>query len=292
MSRAETEPIPDGAVAVVGMAVRFPDAPSVDAFWQNLRAGIESITAFSEAELVEAGVAPEVVRRSNYVRAKPVLDAIDTFDADFFHISPREAALTDPQHRIFLECAWEALEDAGHDPWRHPGRVGVFASAGKNTYLLFNLLRQTDWTLNDEVFQLLIGNEKDYLATRVAHLLNLTGPAVTVQTACSSSLVAVHMACQSLALGECDLALAGGVSVDVPRVAGYLYRPHGILSPDGHCRVFDAAAAGTVFGQGAGAVVLRRAVDARADGNTLRAIIRGSAVNNDGARRTGFTAPE
>jgi thioester reductase-like protein len=290
MNRTESSQIPDGA-AVIGMAGRFPGAPTVAEFWRNLRDGLESVRVFSEDELAAAGIGQQVSQRPDYVPAKPVLDRIEDFDAEFFRISPREAALTDPQHRIFLECAWEALEDAGHDSWTQPGRIGVFASAGKNTYLLFHLLGETDWPLSEEVFQLLIGNEKDYLATRVAYLLNLTGPAVTVQTACSSSLVAVHMACQSLALGECDIALAGGVSVDVPRVSGYVYRPHGILSPDGHCRAFAAAAAGTLFGQGAGVVILRRAVDALADGDTIRAVVRGSAVNNDGARRVGFTAP-
>jgi thioester reductase-like protein len=197
----------------------------------------------------------------------------------------------DPQHRLFLECAWEALENAGREPWTHPGRIGIFGSAGKNTYLLFNLLAQQDWAGSDEVFQLLIGNEKDYLTTRVSHQLNLTGPSVTVQSACSSSLVAVHLACQSLLLGECDVALAGGVSVDVPREAGYVHHPGGILSPDGHCRPYDVRGEGTVFGHGLGIVVLRRVTDALADGDSVRAILRGSAVNNDGARRVGFTAP-
>jgi thioester reductase-like protein len=279
------------AIAVVGMAGRFPSAPTIEHFWENLCSGAELITFFSDEELVRGGVAPALLQRPDYVRAKAVLDAIDSFDAELFGISPREAALMDPQHRLFLECAWEALEDAARDPWTHPGRIGIFASAGKNTYLLFNLLAQEDWSVSDEVFQLLIGNEKDYLATRVSHLLNLTGPSMTVQTACSSSLVAVHLACQSLLMGECDVALAGGVSVDVPREAGYLYRSGGILSPDGHCRPYDLHAAGTVFGHGMGIVVLRRAEDAWRDGDHVRALIRGSAVNNDGARRVGFTAP-
>jgi thioester reductase-like protein len=283
--------LPAHAVAVIGMAGRFPGAACVAEYWRNLRAGLQAVTFFTEAELLAAGVGPEVLARPDYVRAKPVLDGIDEFDAEFFRISPREAELTDPQQRIFLECAWEALEDAGHDPFGHPGRIGIFASAGKNTYLLFNLLGQADWSTHDEVFQLLIGNEKDYLATRVAYLLHLTGPAVTVQTACSSSLVAVHMACQSLALGECDLALAGGVNVDVPRVSGYVYRPGGILSPDGRCRPFTADPRGTVFGQGAGVVVLRRLADALDGCDRIRAVVRGSAVNNDGGRSAGFTAP-
>lgn len=279
------------AIAVIGMSGRFPSAPSIERLWEQLCNGVELTTFFDADVLAKAGVPRSVLERSDYVRAKPVLDDIEGFDAELFRISPREAALTDPQHRLFLECAWEALEDAGHDPWSHPGRIGIFASAGKNTYLLFHLLSQQDWTMSDEVFQLLIGNEKDYLTTRVSHQLNLTGPSMSVQTACSSSLVAVHLACQSLLLGECDIALAGGVSVDVPREAGYVYRPGGILSPDGRCRSFDAAGAGTLFGHGLGIVVLRRASDALADGDSIRALVRGSAVNNDGANRAGFTAP-
>ncbi len=197
----------------------------------------------------------------------------------------------DPQHRILLECAWEAMEDSGHDPWAHPGRIGVFATAGKDTYLLFNLLSHGDWMHSEEVFQLLLGNEKDYLSSRISYKLNLTGPSVTIQSACSSSLVAVHMACQSLTMGECDMALVGGVSVDVPRAAGYLYRAGGILSPDGHCKAFDAEAKGTTFGHGAGVIVLRKAADALADGDSIRALIRGTAVNNDGCDKAGFTAP-
>lgn len=278
-------------IAVVGMAARFPGAGSIAQFWQNLRAGCESVTFFSEEELLKAGLSPQILGRPEYVRAKPVIDGIEEFDAAFFGISPREAELMDPQHRLFLECAWQAIEDSGHDAWSHPGRAAVFATAGKNTYMVFNLLGHADWMHSDEVFHLLLGNEKDYLSSRVSYKLNLKGPSITIQSACSSSLVAVHMACQSLLLGECDIALAGGVSVDVPRVSGYLYRPGGILSPDGHCRAFDAAAEGTTFGHGVGVVVLRKLSDALADGDFIRAVIRGTAVNNDGAERAGFTAP-
>jgi thioester reductase-like protein len=288
-SPKETQP-PD-SIAVIGMSCRFPGAATLDEFWENLRNGIESISFFCEEEVRRAGVPPEILKRSDYVRAKAILDHIEEFDADFFRITAREAQLMDPQHRIFLECAWHALEDAGYNPWLYPGRIGVYASAGKNTYLLFNLLLQADWAHHDEVFQLLLGNEKDYLSTRVSYHCNLTGPSMTIQSACSSSLVAVHQACQSLLLGECDVALAGGVSVDTPARAGYLYQPGGILSPDGHCRPFDARAAGTVFGHGTGAVVMRRLTDAIHDGDYVHAVVRGSAVNNDGARRVGFTAP-
>ncbi|MGA8809493.1 MAG: polyketide synthase, partial [Thermoanaerobaculia bacterium] len=193
------------AIAVVGMAGRFPSASSIERFWERLCGGVELITFFGEEELANAGVPPDVLRRPDYVRAKPVLDDIESFDTELFQISPREAALTDPQHRLFLECAWEALENAGRDAWTHPARIGIFASAGKNTYLLLHLLAQADWMHSEEVLQLLIGNEKDYLTTRVSHQLNLTGPSMTVQSACSSSLVAVHLACQSLLLGECEV---------------------------------------------------------------------------------------
>jgi len=281
----------NNAIAVIGMAGRFPGAETIASFWQNLRKGVESVTFFDTEQLVKSGIEPAVIQQSNYVRAKPVLNNVDYFDAPFFRISPREAELMDPQQRLFLECGWEAIEDCAHDPWTHPGRIGIYAAAGKNTYLLLNLLSQREWVHSDEVFQLLIGNEKDYLTSRLAYQLNLTGPSITVQSACSSSLVAVHLACQSLLLGECDIALAGGVSVDVPREAGYLYRPGSILSPDGHCRAFDAEAQGTIFGQGLGLVVLRRVTDAIADRDCIRAVILGSAVNNDGALRTGFTAP-
>ena len=289
-SESKATDLPEQAIAIVGMAGRFPGARNVDAYWELLREGREAVTFFDEVELIENGIDPEIVKRPNYVKAKPVLDDCEQFDAAFFQINPREAELMDPQQRLFLECAWEAIESAAHDPWTHPGRIGVFAGAGKNTYLLLNLLSQADWMHSDELFKLLLGNEKDYLSTRVSYKLNLKGPSITVQTACSSSLVAVHLACQSLLLGECDIALAGGVSVDVPR-AGYLYRAGGILSPDGHCRAFDSEARGVTFGNGVGVVVLRRASDALADADFIQALIRGTAVNNDGADRAGFTAP-
>jgi acyl transferase domain-containing protein len=289
--RTETVSAVADGIAIVGMAGRFPGAANIAELWQNLRAGNESVTFFSEEELLKTGISPQILRRPEYVRAKPILDGIEEFDAAFFSISPREAELMDPQHRLFLECAWQAMESSGHDAWSHPGRAAVFATAGKNTYLLFNLLENADWAHSDEVFQLLLGNEKDYLSSRVSYKLNLKGPSITVQSACSSSLVAVHMACQSLLLGECDIALAGGVSIDVPRIGGYVYRPGGILSPDGHCRAFDAAAGGTTFGHGVGVVVLRKLGDALADGDFIHAVIRGTAVNNDGAERAGFTAP-
>ncbi|KTD37466.1 polyketide synthase [Legionella nautarum] len=278
-------------IAVIGLAGRFPGANTIDQFWENLKNGVESIQFFSDAELKEAGV-PELLRRdSNYVAAKGILDDIAGFDASFFNIPPREAELIDPQQRIFLECAWEALEHAGYDPYNFAGRIGTFASASKNTYLLFNLMTCPE--LHDPLVasQVLIANDKDYVSTRTSYKLNLRGPSITVQSACSSSLVALHLACQSLMSGECEMALAGGVAIDVPHKAGYLYQSGGIFSPDGHCRVFDSNARGTVFGQGAGVVILKPFAKAIEDRDCIHAVIRSSAVNNDGANKTGFTAP-
>ncbi|MET9403014.1 SDR family NAD(P)-dependent oxidoreductase [Kitasatospora sp. NPDC002965] len=278
-------------IAIVGMAGRFPGAPDVDTFWRNLEQGRESVTVFSEEELLAEGVSPALLSQDGYVRAKGALDGADRFDAAFFGYSPREAEIMDPQHRVFLECAWEALESAGCVPEDFEGRIGVFAGAGMNSYLLYNV------TANRRVFeaagpyQTLLAGDKDFLTTRVAYKLGLTGPALTVQTACSTSLTAVHLACQSLLGGECDLALAGGVSVGSPLRQGHLYEPGGILSADGHCRPFDAAAGGTVPGNGTGVVVLRRLADARRDGDTVDAVILGSAVNNDGSLKAGYTAP-
>ncbi|WP_433527968.1 SDR family oxidoreductase [Micromonospora sp. CA-263727] len=278
-------------VAVIGMAGRFPQAADVDAFWANLATGQESISSFSPDELRAAGVSPALVSRPGYVRAKGVLDGADTFDAAFFGFSPREAELMDPQHRVLLECAWEALESAGYDPQAFPGRIGVFAGASLNTYLLYNLMANRGVIEALGPYQTQLANDKDFLATRAAYKLGLRGPAVTVQTACSTSLVAVHLACQSLLSGESDIVLAGGVSVNMPLRNGYQYEPGGILSADGHCRPFDTAAGGTVIGNGVALVVLRRLADARRHGDIIDAVIRGSAVNNDGALKVGYTAP-
>jgi acyl transferase domain-containing protein/NAD(P)-dependent dehydrogenase (short-subunit alcohol dehydrogenase family) len=280
------------AIAVVGMAGRFPGAPDVRRFWRNVREGVESIRALDEAELDAAGVPRNVREDPRFVPVAAVLDGMDRFDARFFGFSPRDAAILDPQHRHFLETAWAALEDAGHVPERFPGAIGVFAGSGANAYLWTNLLTNPD-LVRDVGFFLLrhTGNDKDFLATRVSYELNLTGPSVNVQTACSTSLVAVHVAAQSLLSGECDMALAGGVSIEHPHGVGYLYREGEILSPDGRCRAFDAAAAGTVFGSGVGAVVLRRLEDALTDGDSIHAVILGTAVNNDGAMKVGYLAP-
>ncbi len=284
-------------IAIIGLAGRFPGAPNLDAFWANLVNGVESVSAFSEAELAAAGVDPFLLRDPTYVRARALLADADLFDAAFFGYTPADAASMDPQQRVFLECAWEALERAGHDPERYAGAIGLFAGHGLNSYLLANLCAGREWIdeflagAHPNSFQTFLGNDKDYLTTRVAYKLNLRGPAVTVQTACSTSLVALCMACQSLLTYQSDMALAGGVSITFPEKKGYLYREGGITSPDGHCRAFSADAQGTVFGSGAGVVVLKRVADAIADGDSIYAVIRGSALNNDGSLKISYTAP-
>ncbi len=287
-----SEPIESlDAIAIVGMAIRFPGANSPEQFWQNLEQGVESISFFSEGDIVAAGIDPELVQNPRYVKARSILENVEQFDAKFFGFTPREAAITDPQHRIMLECAWESLENAGYDSETYPGRIGVYAGMGLSSYSLFNLYPNRDLIESVGVFQTLISNDKDFLPTRISYQLNLRGPSVNVQTACSTSLVAVHIACQSLLNGECDMALAGAGSIRVPQQSGYLYQEESILSPDGHCRAFDANAKGTVFGNGAGIVVLKRLENAIADGDTIRAIIKGSAINNDGNLKVGYTAP-
>ncbi len=278
-------------VAIIGMSGRFPGANSIEGFWDNLCQGKETITLFSDAELAEAGIPEKVRTDPRYVPAKGILDDIAGFDASFFNISPQEAELIDPQQRIFLECAWEALERGGYDPETYAGRIGVYASCSKNTYLMLNLLSHPQIREPSKAIQTLVANEKDYISTRTSYKLNLRGPSVTVQTACSSSLVALHLACQSLLSGECDMALVGGASIDVPHKSGYTYLPEGIFSPDGHCRVFDARARGTVFSQGVGVVLLKRLARALEEKDWIHAVIRGSAVNNDGSGKVGFTAP-
>jgi acyl transferase domain-containing protein/acyl carrier protein len=278
-------------IAVVGMACRFPGAPDAATFWQNLVDGVESIARFDEGELAAAGIDPALLHDPSYVRARAVLAGVEYFDAEFFGFSPREAAVLDVQHRVFLECAWEALEDAGYDPARFDGDIGVYAGAGLNTYLLHNVSRNAEALRAVGPFQVLIGNDKDYLPTRVSYVLDLHGPSVSVNSACSTSLVAVHLACRALLGGECDMALAGAVSIAVPQVSGYRYQEGMILSPDGHCRPFDARAAGTVGGSGAGVVLLKRLSRALADGDRIAGVIRGTAINNDGRAKVGYTAP-
>jgi non-ribosomal peptide synthase protein (TIGR01720 family) len=279
-----------GSIAVIGMAGRFPGARDVNQFWQNLRDGVESLSFFADRELEAAGVAPALLDHPAYVKAGMILDDIEQFDAALFGFTPREAEITDPQHRLFLECAWEALETAGYDPERYDGAIGVYAGVGLSSYLL-NLYTNRELMGSVLGMQAVIGNDKDYLSTRVSYKLNLRGPSMTVQTTCSTSLAAVHLACQGLLNYQSDIALAGGVKLDVPQKAGYLYQEGGILSPDGHCRAFDAGAQGTTGGNGVGIVVLKRLTDAVADGDQIHAVIRGSAINNDGAMKIGYTAP-
>ncbi|HEY9663719.1 MAG TPA: polyketide synthase, partial [Allocoleopsis sp.] len=277
-------------IAIIGLAGRFPGASTVEAFWHNLCHGIESIQVFSEAELLEAGVDPQLLAHPKFVKAGAPLDNIEYFDAAFFGFNPREAAVMDPQQRLFLECAWEALERAGYNTATYPGRIGTFAGMGWGSYFLNHIATNPDLLASMTGYQTLLGNEKDFISTRTSYLLNLTGPSITVQTACSTSLVATHLACQSLLSYQCDMALAGAAAMMLPQ-AGYLYESGGILSPDGHCRAFDAQAEGTVAGSGVGLVVLKRLEEALTDGDQIYAVIKGSAVNNDGAMKVGFTAP-
>ncbi|HSC29466.1 MAG TPA: type I polyketide synthase, partial [Vicinamibacterales bacterium] len=275
-------------IAIVGMSGRFPGARNLEEFWRNLAGGVESITRFSERELLESGVPASHLAHAGYVRAAPVLDAPGHFDAAFFGCSPLEARTMDPQHRLLLELAHEALEHAGWDPDRYRGRVGVFTGSALNTYFTGVGLSSR---LAEDYIPTLIGNDKDFLSTRISYKLNLKGPSITVQTACSTSMAAVHLARQSLLSNETDMALAGAVSVRVPHRAGYFYDGGGVVSPDGHVRAFDAGANGTVFGSGGGILVLKRLADALADGDTVHALIKGSAVNNDGSAKAGYTAP-
>ncbi|MFY1616015.1 type I polyketide synthase [Micromonospora sp. WMMD736] len=277
-------------IAIVGMAGRFPGAADVDELWRRVLAGQETITRFTDAELAAAGLSEQERRHPDHVPAHGALPDVDRFDASFFGYSPRDARLLDPQQRLFLQIAWTALERAGHlagDPDR---LVGVYAAAAASGYLLHHLFRNPRLDSVSE-YELMLANDKDSLPTRVAYHLDLRGPAVAVQTACSSSLVAVHLAAQALLARECDVALAGAAHVLLPTGTGYRHEVGGIMSRDGHCRPFDVRATGTVGGDGAAVVVLRRLADARDDGDTVYAVIRGSAINNDGRVKVGFTAP-
>lgn len=289
--------IPDNAIAVVGMAGRFPGANNVSAFWDNLRRGKESIVTLSEQQLRDAGISDKALANPSYVRRAPIVDGVDEFDADFFGFPPLVARSLDPQHRLFLQCAWHALEDAGVDPARYDGSIGVYGTSSPSGYLLHNLLSHQDPNavlaegLNWDQLSMFLQNDKDFLATRISHQFNLRGPSLAVQTACSSSLVAVHLACMSLLSGECDMALAGGVSLCVPHHVGYWHSPGQMLSAVGHCRPFDVRADGTVFGSGVGLVVLKPLQAALDSGDRIHAVIRGSAINNDGSAKMGFAAP-
>ncbi|KAF2776282.1 beta-ketoacyl synthase N-terminal-like domain-containing protein [Streptomyces sp. OM5714] len=280
----------DSDVAIIGMACRFPGADSVDRFWDVLSQGRETLTRYTDEELLAAGVPPARLADPRYVKAAQTVPGTDLFDSGLFQFTQDEAEILDPQHRVFLECSLEALERAGYDPERTDAQIGVYAGAGMNTYLLHNLGERYRAASSVDHYRLMLANDKDFLATRVSYKLNLTGPSVNVNTACSTSLVALHTACLALIGGECDMALVGAVHLNPPG-QGYQYQEGMIFSPDGHCRAFDAEARGTVIGSGAGAVVLKRLKEALADGDWIHAVVKGSAINNDGSGKTGYTAP-
>ena len=289
--------LPPNAIAVVGMAGRFPGANTLSAFWDNLRRGEESIVTLSEDDLLAEGIPEKALANHAYVRRAALVDGIDEFDSDFFGFTPQVARSTDPQHRLFLQTAFHAIEDAGYDPANIEGSVGVYATSTTSGYLLHNIMSNHDPNvvigqgITFDMVNLSLQNDKDYLATKVAHAFNLRGPALSVQTACSSALVAVHLACQSILNGECEMALAGGASLRIPHHVGYWYAPGSMVSPTGHCRPFDVRSDGTIFGSGVGVVVLKSLQDAVDDGDRIHAVIRGSALNNDGATKMTYAAP-
>lgn len=278
-------------IAVIGMAGRFPGANTLSQFWDNLCQGRESIHQFSDDELSKAGIPEKLWKHDQYVKAKGIIDNVEYFDASFFGMSSLEAKILDPQQRMFLLCAFEALENAGIAVNKNKNRIGVFASTGISLYLHQCILNNPEFLANIDEFQLLIGNDKDFLATKVSYYLNLQGPSITIQTGCSSSLACIHYACQSILNGESQIALAGGVSITIPQMQGYLYKKDMIGSPDGHCYAFDERAQGTVKSNGVGVVVLKPLATALKDHDHIYAVIRGTAINNDGAEKVGYTAP-
>lgn len=278
-------------IALIGMACKFPGADNPEAFWKNILSETESIHFFNHDELIDAGIDPPLIKDSSYVAARGILTDVDKFDADFFGYSASEASITDPQHRVFLEQSWTALENAGYTTEQFSGRIGVFAGMSDSTYLQNNLLQNHDFVAEYERTQALLATSIHYLTTKVAYSLGLTGPCVNVSTACSTSLVAIGLACESLNNYDCDMALAGGITINTPQHSGYEYRESGILSPDGHCRTFDKNAQGTVFSNGCGIAVLKRLSDAIECNDNIIAVIKGWAINNDGSDKAGFTAP-
>ena len=296
MSSWDTQgPLLEG-IAIIGMAGRLPGARNIAEFWRNQLNGIEAISHFRVEDL-EVPDAAELARDPNYVRSRSILDDVDLFDAEFFGMYPREAELTDPQQRLFLECCWQAFEDAGYDPSNYPGPIGVYAGCSTSTYFLSRLCTQPDFIrrfVGDYQvgnYPEMMGNNLDFLSTRVSYKLNLQGPSFTMQAGCSTSLLAVTQACQSLLTYQSDMALAGGSSISLPQKRGSYYQEGGMVSPDGHCRTFDADAQGTVFGSGVAVVLLKRLEDAVRDGDQIYATIRSFAVNNDGSAKVGYTAP-
>ncbi|WP_330478640.1 phosphopantetheine-binding protein [Streptomyces platensis] len=281
----------DSDIAVIGLACRFPGASSPEAFWEVLKEGRETLTYFSDEQLRVAGVSEQMLSDPRYVRAGQIVEEAERFDAGLFGITRDEAELIDPQQRQFLECALQALEQAGYDPERTQQPIGVYAGVGMNTYMLHNLAERYRTATSVDRYRMMITNDKDFAATRTSYKLNLRGPSVSVNTACSTSLVAVHQACLALLSGDCTMALAGAAHIQAEQREGYLHQEGMIFSPDGHCRAFDAKAQGTVIGNGVGVVVLKRLTDALEDGDSIHAVIKGTAVNNDGAGKTGYTAP-
>jgi len=278
-------------VAIIGMAGRFPGAKNIDEFWWNLENGVECIKFYTDEELLEAGIAPEVLKNPYYMKAKGEVGDVDMFDASFFGINPREAEVTDPQHRMLLECAWEAMENAGYDSSKYDGLVGMFAGKSMDYYLLLNVFPRIKKEISAGSLQAAIGNDKDSLTTTIAYRMNLMGPVITIQTSSSTSLVAVCVACQSLLTYQCDIALAGGITAGPPIRSGYLFQSGGIWSDDGHTRAFDAKSTGFVPGAGMGLATLKRLEDAVADHDNIWAVIKGFAVNNDGCNKVSYAAP-
>ncbi|MBU1708383.1 MAG: type I polyketide synthase, partial [Proteobacteria bacterium] len=291
IDQRDTKQFDGSEIAVIGMAGRFPGANTIEEYWDNLCAGRESVSFFTDKELLESGVDPALLKKTEYVKARPIIEHIADFDSTFFGFSPLEANFIDPQHRLFLECVWQAIETAGYNPEEYPGAISVFAGASMNSYLHNNIYANPEAMAAAGSFQGALLNNVSSLTTLIAYKLNLKGACYSVQTFCSTSLVAVHLACQNLLNYECDLAVAGGVSVVVPQQTGYPYEEGLILSPDGHCRPFSDDAQGTLFGNGLGVVVLKRLEDALADGDAIDAIIIGSAVNNDGSLKASYAAP-
>ena len=278
-------------IAIIGLSCRFPGAATAEEYWKNLCDGVESVTFFSDQDLVAANVDPSLVVNPSYVKAAAMLRDVEMFDASFFGYSPKDAALMDPQHRLFLEVCWEAFENAGYDPAVYPGKVGVVATAGGvvTSYLLAKLHHADLPGQTASISH--INNDKDFLSTRISYKLDLTGPSFTIQSACSSSLLAVHQACQNLRFKECDMMLVGGSVVRVPQVEGYLAEKRNVHSLDGHCRPFDAVGQGTIFASGVGAVLLKPLRQAIADRDHIFAVIKGTAANNDGSAKNSYTAP-
>ncbi|WP_179090402.1 non-ribosomal peptide synthetase/type I polyketide synthase [Paenibacillus sp. FSL R7-0337] len=277
-------------IAIIGMSGRFPGAGNVEEYWENLKNGIESISFFTDTELLENGVEPDLLKNPNYIRAKGIVENVQCFDAPFFNYSLTDAKIMDPQLKVLHECAWEGLEDAGYAPERIKESVGVYVGATTNIHWLKQLSESMGGSLSEQ-FEVGALNDMYSLSTRLAFKLNLKGPALSLHTACSTSAVAVHLACQALLNGECDLALAGGASIIVPIKTGYLYQKGMVKSADGHCRAFDAEASGVVGGDGAGIIVLKPLLQAKADRDNIHAVIKGSAINNDGNRKVGYSAP-